>query len=107
MQSTEKLINLATERGWFLSPKEVPFDIPEIRQLFSPYFEITEIVPVTYFGLSSAQYLATLEDQTKASEIASRLLPVLNLIDRSLIKTGLLSRMTSDYLFCRIVLIRK
>jgi SAM-dependent methyltransferase len=106
-QSTERLIRLATDNGWFLSPKEMPFDVREIRNVFSHHFEIKEIAPVTHFGLDAAQYLATLEDQDLASKIAARVLPVLNLIDRCLIKTGLLPTITTGYLFCRIVLIRK
>jgi hypothetical protein len=107
VQATDNLIKLATEKGWFLSPKEVPFDVKEIRTLFSPYFEIVEIVPVTHFGLAAAQCLATLEDQNRAAQMAARSLPVLTFIDRLLIKTRLLPTITSDYLFCRIVLTRK
>jgi ubiquinone/menaquinone biosynthesis C-methylase UbiE len=105
--SAQKLSELANDRGWFFSPKEVPFDIGEVTHLFSPNFEIKEIVPVTHFGLAGAQYLATLKDQDKASRFAARSLPLLNSVDRSLIKTRLLPTLTEEYLFCRIVLIRK
>ena len=85
----------------------MPFDVREIRNLFSRDFEIREVAPVTHFGLEAAQYLATLEDQELASKAAAGMLPVLNLIDRCLMKTGLLPTITTGYLFCRIVLIRK
>jgi hypothetical protein len=105
--ATDKLIKLANDKGWFLSPKEVPFEIRELRRLFSKHFDVKEVVPVTYFGLAAAQHLATLKDQDRASEMGSKLLPVLNLVDRWLIKLNILPLMTSDYLFCRIVLIRQ
>lgn len=104
---TEKLIGLANAQGWFLSPKEVPFDREEIRRIFSQYFEIKEIEPVTLFGLSAAQYLATLSDQAGASRAAKVLLPIFNGLDRALNKLGLLPKLTSEYLFSRIVLVRK
>ena len=107
IQALQELLQLATNNGWFFSPKEVPFDVGEVRRLFSPHFEIKEITPVTYFGLSTAQYLTALKDQDQASRVAARVLPPLNSIDRLLIKTGLLPTLTTDYLFCRIVLIRK
>ena len=106
-QTTQDLFELATEKGWFFSPKENPFDVAEVQRLFSCNFDIKEIEPVTYFGLRSAQHLATLRDQKRASRAALRVLPFLNIIDRLLIKTGLLPKLTSNYLFCRIVLIRK
>jgi SAM-dependent methyltransferase len=106
-RSTEKLLKLANEHGWFFSPKEVPFDLTELEQLFSANFEIKEIVPVTHFGLAAAQFLATLKDQDRASRVAARSLPLLNTIDRSLIKTRLLPMLTEEYLYCRILLIRK
>jgi SAM-dependent methyltransferase len=106
-RSAQKLYELANDRGWFFSPKEVPFDIGEVKRLFSANFEIREIVPVTHFGLAGAQYLATLKDQDRASQVAARSIPLLNSVDRSLIKTRLLPTLTKEYLFCRIVLIRK
>jgi SAM-dependent methyltransferase len=107
VKTTQDLVNRAADEGWFFSPKEVPFDIDEIRHLFAPHFEINEIEPVTYFGLRAAQYLATLKDQQKASRLGARFLPILNWIDRLLIRTGSLPKLTSNYLFCRIVLIRR
>ncbi|QNI30776.1 methyltransferase domain-containing protein [Alloacidobacterium dinghuense] len=105
-KTTQRLADLATDKGWFFSPKEVPFDTDEIRSLFSPYFEIMEITPVTYFGLRAAQYAATLRDEDRASRAALRIIPLLNFVDRLLIKTKLLPTTTRDYLFCRIVLMR-
>jgi 2-polyprenyl-3-methyl-5-hydroxy-6-metoxy-1,4-benzoquinol methylase len=107
MQTTQDLFKLATRKGWFFSPKETPFDVGEVQRLFSSNFEIKEIEPVTYFGLRAAQHLSTLKDQHRATRVGSRVLPFLNSIDRSLIKTELLPKLTSEYLFCRIVLIRK
>jgi 2-polyprenyl-3-methyl-5-hydroxy-6-metoxy-1,4-benzoquinol methylase len=106
-QTTDRLIKLANDNGWFLSPKEVPFDVGEIGRLFSPHFEIREIVPVTYFGLSAAQFLATINDQKAAFKFGARVLPILTSIDRLLASTGILPKLSNDYMFCRIVLIRK
>jgi SAM-dependent methyltransferase len=107
LRTTQDLLNRATDEGWFFSPKEVPFDVEEVRRLFSSHFDIEEIEPVTYFGLRAAQHLATLKDQQRASRSGARLLPFLNRIDRLLIRTGLLPKLTSSYLFCRIVLLRR
>jgi 2-polyprenyl-3-methyl-5-hydroxy-6-metoxy-1,4-benzoquinol methylase len=107
MRTTDHLVKLAKDRGWFFSPKEAPFDISEIRRLFSRHCDIKDIAPVTYLGLRAAQYLATLKDQVRALRVARKVLPILNSIDRLLIKTKLLPFFTADYLFCRIELIRK
>jgi hypothetical protein len=106
-QTTDRLITLANNNGWFLSPKEVPFDVDEIGRLFSPHFEIREIVPVTYFGLSAAQFFATVNDQNATSKFGAKVLPILTSIDRLLASTGILPRLSNNYMFCRIVLIRK
>jgi SAM-dependent methyltransferase len=106
-KNADRLVKLATENGWFFSPKEVPFSGVEIRSLFSSFFEVKEIEPVTCFALESAQYLSTLKDQEAASRIAGRALPILDLFDRCLIRTKLLPKIASGYLFCRVVLVRK
>jgi hypothetical protein len=107
VRCTRELIELADKRGWFFSPKEVPLDTCEIQHLFSPYFTVEEIVPVTYFGLVAAQYLATLKDQASARRLAAKMLPALNVVDLLLLKLNVLSSISKQYLFCRIVLIRK
>ena len=106
-QYTEELIQKATDSGWFFSPKEVPFAISEIHTLFSRDFEIKEIEPVTYFALAAAQSLATLEAQDEAARIGERILPVLDWIDSWLIRIGILPIVTSNYLFSRVVLVRR
>jgi SAM-dependent methyltransferase len=106
-QTTDRLIKLADDNGWFLSPKEVPFDVDEIGRLFSSEFEIREIAPVTYFGLPAAQLLATVSDQKAAWKSGVRILRILTFLDRLLANIGILPKLSNNYMFCRIVLIRK
>lgn len=107
MRTTDHLSTLATENDWFFSPKEVPFDLNEIRRIFSPKFEVVEIVPVTYFGLLAAQDFATLKNQSADLKFALMILSALSLVDSLLSKAKFLSHLTDNYMFCRIVLIRR
>ena len=61
----------------------------------------------TYFGLQAAQNLATLRDQERAQRAAEKLLPLMNLIDRDLIWANVIPAPTRQYLFRRMVLVRR
>ena len=76
VHAQQQLIDCATQNGWWFSPKEAPFDVPELRRLFGRDFEIREITPVTRFGLEAAQYLATLRNQARAARLGTKLLPL-------------------------------
>ncbi len=94
-------------KGWWLSPKEMPFSLSEITKLFADHFEIRDIKPVTHFGLRFGQDLGSLNDQQRADTLARRWFPLFNAVDRALISTALLPKGVKEYLFTRIVLVRK
>jgi len=100
------LVAQATNAGWFLSPKEMPFTPNELQTLFKDSFELIHTGPVTYFALRFAQTLAMLRDQNKAAIIGRKWLPVFRTIDSVLTKSGVLVRLTREYLFTSFVLIR-
>ena len=75
VEAQDHLTRLAQQKGWWFSPKETPFDIPELQRLFSANFEIKEVVPVTRFTLAAGQYLATIKDQNRAARMAAKVLP--------------------------------
>lgn len=106
-QDTDRLVRQATDNDWYLSPKESPFDVPELKQIFSRDFDLLEIEPVTRYALEAGQHLAMLEDQSRAARVGRRLLPILSWLDAMLGKLRVLPLLTRDYQFSRIVLIRK
>jgi SAM-dependent methyltransferase len=107
VEAQSRLTRQADQEGWWFSPKETPFDIPELQRLFSANFDIEEIVPVTRFTLDAGQYLATLQDQEQAAHMAAKVLPPLSWLDSVMSRLNLLPIFTQNYQFSRIVLIRK
>jgi SAM-dependent methyltransferase len=107
LRDTQRLVAQADDNNWWLSPKEAPFDVAELKTLFGRDFEIREITPVTRYALETGQYLATLEDQTRAARVGRWLLPLFSWLDAMLSELGLLKFQTRDYQFSRIILIRK
>jgi SAM-dependent methyltransferase len=107
MHDQDRLASQATDNNWWLSPKEAPFDVPELHRLFGKDFEIREITPVTRYALEAGQHLATLKDQARAARVGRRVLPFFRWLDALLSELGLLPLQTRDYQFSRIVLIRK
>ena len=107
MSGQEQLVRQATDNNWWLSPKEAPFDVPELHRLFGGYFEIREITPVTRYALEAGQHLATLKNQSRATRVGRRVLPLFSRLDAILSDLGLMPYLTADYQFSRILLIRK
>jgi ubiquinone/menaquinone biosynthesis C-methylase UbiE len=104
----ETMLQETRSRGWFLSPKEMPFSEPEIRAIFDEStFKIHAIRPAVNYALQAGQRLALLEDQDAAARIGRRWLPFFRLVDEALAGSGWLSRVTPDYLFTLIVLERR
>jgi SAM-dependent methyltransferase len=103
----DQMIKETAENRWFLSPKEMPFTRGEIEDLFQATFEVAEIEPVTLYALRMGQQLAMLRDQDRARTIGHRWIPVFTAFDELLIRTGLMPMMLRDYLFTKIVLVRK
>ncbi|MEO7317557.1 MAG: class I SAM-dependent methyltransferase [Chthoniobacteraceae bacterium] len=104
---TSSLLDKADRASWFLSPKEMPFALPELEAVFGEAFVIEEVKIVTHYALRLGQFLTTLRDQKQADAIGAKWLPLLNRMDRSLIQAGLAARLTNQYFFTRIVLIRR
>lgn len=104
---TRALLEKADRGSWFLSPKEMPFTLAELVAAFGDSFSIEEVEIVTHYGLRLGQFLATLEDQNRADAIGAKWLPLLNRLDRMLIRSGFAAQLTNQYFFTRIVLIRR
>lgn len=104
---TGALLQKADQSAWFLSPKEMPFTLPELEAAFGEFFSIEEVEMVTHYALRLGQFLTTLQDQNRADEVGKKWLPLLNRIDRGLIRTGLAARLTNQYFFTRIILVRR
>lgn len=107
VHASEKLVSEADDRGWFLSPKEMPFTLAEIERLFLDKFDLVELRPVSHFALIIGQHLATLKDQAHAEALGRRWLPYFRGLDQVLGKIGLLPYLCDDYLFTLIALVRK
>lgn len=104
---TSALLEKADRSGWFLSPKEMPFTLPELEAVFGEFFSIEEVEIVTHYALRLGQYLSTSQDRNEADEIGRKWLPLLTRLDRWLIRSGFAAQLTNQYFFTRIVLVRR
>lgn len=104
---TSALLQKADQSAWFLSPKEMPFTLPELETAFGEFYTIKEVQIVTHYALRLGQFLTNLQEQNHADAIGKKWLPLLNRLDRWLIRTGLAARLTNQYFFTRIVLVRR
>ena len=104
---TQRLFDESDRASWFLSPKEMPFTLPELEAVFGSSFSIESVEVVTHFGLRLGQFLATIEDARLADSIGAKWLPLFNRIDRWLIRSGLTPRLSDQYFFTQVVLVRR
>jgi SAM-dependent methyltransferase len=101
------MLQEASGRGWFLSPKEMPLSQRDLDTSFDADFEMVAITPVTLFAISFAQRLGLMQDDEMSAALGRRYLPRLAGLDRFLARLGILARLTPDYLFTAIVLRRR
>lgn len=104
---TSALLQKADRSAWFLSPKEMPFTLPELEAAFGEFFSIEEVEIVTHYALRLGQFLTTFQDQNQADDIGKKWLPLLTRLDRWLLRAGLAARLTNQYFFTRVILVRR
>ena len=104
---TQALLEKADRGGWFLSPKEMPFTLPELERAFGEFFTIGNVEIVTHYALRLGPFLTTLHDTKVADAIGAKWLPRLHRLDHHLIRAGLAAQLTDQYFFTRCVLVRR
>ncbi len=85
-----KLQKKATENGWYLSPKEIPFEVDEFSTKLEDYFTVANHYWATINAIGDAQQINLIVNPLFRKIMANAFLPFLVSSDRKLCKEGFL-----------------
>ncbi len=80
------LINQAAKEQWYLSPKEIPFDVDEFSFQLSKYFEITDKYWATIYLVGFASEINLIKYELLRKILAKTILPFFRFTDCRLTK---------------------
>lgn len=101
-KTESELIELGSEsdkNGFFLSPKEVPFEMTEFQTFLTKYIKIENTFNCGVLNLETAQLLERIRSKEMQDHYSQLLLPMVNSLDTFLISNHYFEANPNNYLF--------